>query len=234
MTQAVKNSHQSAVNILLVDDHRLFLDGLCRLLETLDRPVKLCKCYSAQQAIYQLENNHFDLLLVDLLMPDIDGLGILQAIDQRHISAPVAIVSSTEDINMISHLMKNGALGFIPKSASSEVMLKAVSTLLQGDIYLPDELWDRLNILDFNSTDDAPVQTDVQTIGDRQLEVLELMVEGKTNKQISAILAISEATVKYHVGILFRKLGVKNRTTCVNAAHSLNLVKSDGFGTHTD
>lgn len=233
MNMAGNTSHQNAVNIMIVDDHRLFAEGLSRLLETLDRPARLARCYTGQQAIFQLENNHFDLLLVDLLMPDIDGLGLLQAIHKRHISAPVAIVSSTEDIDMINYLMKHGAIGFIPKSASSEVMLEAVSTLLKGNIFLPDDLWDRLDILSFDSADNTPLQTDTQAIGHRQLEVLELMAQGKTNKQISAILAISQATVKYHVGILFRTLGVKNRTTCINAAQSLRLVQS-GSLTHAE
>ncbi len=220
------NSQKNAVNIMIVDDHRLFAEGLSRLLETLEAPVKLTRCYTGQQAIDQLENNCFDLLLVDLLMPDIDGLGLLQAIQKRHISTPVAIVSSTEEIQMIEHLMKNGAIGFIPKSASTEVMLEAVSTLLKGNIFLPDDLWDRLDITNVDFDDEKSVLPDSQILGQRQLEVLELMTQGKTNKQISSILAVSQATVKYHIGILFRALGVKNRTSCVNAAHSLNLVQS--------
>lgn len=234
MTQAGNNSQLKAVNIMIVDDHRLFADGLGRLLETLDRPVKLTRCYTAQQAIDQLEINRFDLLLADLHMPDIDGLGLLQAINVRQISTPVAMVSSTEDIQMIGHLMKNGAIGFIPKSASSESMLEAVSTLLSGNIYLPDDLWDRLDILSHAPIENIsnPSPSKYHAIGFRQLEVLELMAQGRTNKQISTILAISEATVKYHVGILFRSLNVKNRTACINAALPLNLIKSTSLGTH--
>jgi DNA-binding NarL/FixJ family response regulator len=218
------NVCSSNIHILIVDDHRLFAEGLVRLLETIEPPLKLSICHDAQQAIELLKNNRFDLLLFDLFMPGIDGLELLKTVKQRHIKTPVAIISSTEDIQMIQQLMTNGASGFIPKSANSAIMLQAVTGLLNGDVFLPDALWDRLNIVNFDSTDDKPLQSSVKTIGERQLEVLTLMSEGKTNKQISTILAISEATVKYHIGVLFKALCVKNRTTCVSTAQSLNLI----------
>jgi DNA-binding NarL/FixJ family response regulator len=212
------------VNILIVDDHRLFAEGLSRLLETLEQPVNLEQCYSAQRAIQKLDssNTKYDLLLIDLLMPGIDGIGLLRAISERRISTPVAVVSSTDDTKTINQLMTNGAIGFIPKSVSSDVMLSAVSTLLQGDIYLPDELWSQLDFLDSGSFMVSELAQPV--LGERQIEVLRLMADGNTNKQISTILAISQATVKYHIGILFRALGVKNRTACIHAAQSQHFI----------
>jgi DNA-binding NarL/FixJ family response regulator len=212
------------VNILIVDDHRLFAEGLSRLLETLEQPVNLEQCYSAQRAIQKLDssNTKYDLLLIDLLMPGIDGTGLLRAISERRISTPVAVVSSTDDTKTINQLMTNGAIGFIPKSVSSDVMLSAVSTLLQGDIYLPDELWSQLDFLDSGSFMVSELAQPV--LGERQIEVLRLMADGNTNKQISTILAISQATVKYHIGILFRALGVKNRTACIHAAQSQHFI----------
>lgn len=214
------------VSILIVDDHRLFAEGLSRLLETLERVVVLKQCYSAQQAIQLLDssNTRYDLLLIDLLMPGIDGLGMLRALSERRISTPVAVVSSTDDTKTINQLMTNGAIGFIPKSVSSDVMLTAVSTLLKGDIYLPDELWSQLDFLDSGAFTASDLADPVSSLGDRQIEVLRLMADGNTNKQISTILAISEATVKYHIGILFRTLGVKNRTACIHSAQSQNII----------
>ncbi|CAD7848747.1 MAG: hypothetical protein [Olavius algarvensis Gamma 3 endosymbiont] len=192
------------VNILIVDDHRLFAEGLSRLLETLDRPVVMRQCYSAQQAIHMLDasNTSFDLMLIDLLMPGIDGMGMLRAVAERRLSIPIAVVSSIDDTRTIDQLMASGAIGFIPKSVSSEVMLSAVTTLLNGDIYLPDELWGQLDFLDSGRFSAAELSDPAHNLGERQLEVLKLMAAGNTNKQISTILAISEATVKYHIGVL--------------------------------
>ena len=221
------NEELQAVNILIVDDHRLFSEGLSRLLETLELTVVLKQCYSGQQAIDLLNRNstEYDLLLIDLLMPGIDGMGLLHAILERNISTPVAVISSIDDIKTINQLMVNGAVGFIPKSVSSEVMLEAVTTLLQGDIYLPDNLWDQLDFLCPSSSRTAAVTEAHQpSLSKRQIEVLQLMAEGNTNKQISSILNISEATVKYHIGILFRALGAKNRTACIRAAQVLHFI----------
>ena len=224
MQKATNISSDRVVNILIVDDHRLFAEGLSRLLETLEQPVSLEQCYSAQRAIQKLDSSNikYDLLLIDLLMPGIDGIGLLRAISERRISTPVAVVSSTDDTKTINQLMTNGAIGFIPKSVSSDVMLSAVSTLLQGDIYLPDELWSQLDFLDSGSF--TASESNQPVLGERQIEVLRLMADGNTNKQISTILAISQATVKYHIGILFRVLGVKNRTACIHAAQSQHFI----------
>lgn len=227
MQRSIDSTSQRVINILIVDDHRLFAEGLSRLLETLEQAVALEQCYSAQQAIQKLDsaNTNYDLLLIDLLMPGIDGIGLLRAISERQIKTPVAVISSTDDTKTINQLMANGAIGFIPKSVSSEVMLSAVSTLLQGDIYLPDELWNQLDFLDTGSYEaSASAKSGQAALGERQIEVLRLMARGNTNKQISAILAISEATVKYHIGVLFRTLGVNNRTSCIHAAQSRQLI----------
>ena len=164
--------------ILIVDDHRLFAEGLSRLLETLDQEITLEQCYSAQQAIQKLDrtNTRYDLLLIDLLMPGIDGTGLLRAISERHLATPVAVISSTDDTATINQLMRNGAIGFIPKSVSSEVMLSAVTTLLQGDIYLPDELWSQLDFLDTGSYETPELtENSLAALGERQIEVLRLM-----------------------------------------------------------
>lgn len=226
MQRVSDNTSNKVINILIVDDHRLFAEGLSRLLETLTQAVVLRQCYSAQQAIQLLDssNTKYDLLLIDLLMPGIDGIGLLHAISERHISTPVAVISSTDDTKTINQLMTNGAIGFIPKSVSSDVMLSAVATLLRGDIYLPDHLWSQLDFLDSGEFMASELADPGHALGERQIEVLRLMADGNTNKQISTILAISEATVKYHIGILFRTLGVNNRTTCIHAAKSRHLI----------
>ena len=102
MERTGDNTSNKATNILIVDDHRLFAEGLSRLLETLEQAVVVEQCYSAQQAIQLLDrsNSKYDLLLIDLLMPGIDGIGLLRAISERHISTPVAVISSTDDIQL--------------------------------------------------------------------------------------------------------------------------------------
>lgn len=216
------------MKILLIDDHRLVADAMAIMLQELDSDVEVTVCHTTQRALSLLDDKQqFDLILTDMFMPGIDGLGLLHGLRSRKIDAPAVVVSSTDDKRIVQAAMDQGAAGFIRKSLPGSEMLRALRSIVAGNAYYPDDIAPgiRRNLAanDPLPVADAGVEGQV-TLGDRQAEVLGLMAAGNSNKQIAQLLGISEATVKYHTSQLFKLLGVKNRTSCIREGHRRNLI----------
>ncbi len=212
------------MRVLITDDHQLFIDGMRHILHELDSEAVVSESTSAEQAIEILESGQrFDLVLIDLSMPGMDGLSILQRMSERKLCLPLVVLSGEEDSHKIKQALDAGALGFIPKSHSSQQMLEALRAILQGDIYLPQAIQQKIDRIDSRrvlskSQGDSPSKT--HGITRRQLDVLTLIAKGYTNRQIALSLSLTEHTVKSHLNALFKLLDAKNRTECVrNAIH---------------
>lgn len=209
------------MQILLADDHPLFLDGMCHILSQLDETVQV-HCAETGEAALQLLRGEieFDLLLLDLGLPDTDGLGLLHILREEAIMVPVIVVSASENLHQIRAAFAAGALGFIPKSHHAGQMLNAIRQVLdKGEIYLPDSIRGRIDRL--AASDEIPAG---QGITSRQHQVLTLLVQGLANKQIAHRLNLTEHTVKAHLGALFQLLKVSNRTECAQKAQRLGLL----------
>lgn len=228
---ACKNCEDRIVNathILLIDDHRLFLDGMQHVIRRFDPAASIDEAVNGQIAINYIDRgNRYDLILMDLEMPGMNGFDFLGALNARKIVTPLIVVSGSIRSSDIQRALKGGALGFVPKSAGSERMIDAFEQVLQGKLYIPDEL----NYVFEQFPDSAITKFDKQNTSDnkgdlreRQIEVLKLMEQGLSNKQIASILDISEATVKSHIGVLFKSLGVKNRTSCIREGLKKKLI----------
>lgn len=216
--------------ILIVDDHRLFLDGMSQLLKRLGDDIEVCECDDVQSAIKRIDcGEYFTLALVDLAMPGLDGFAFLRSLKERRIVCPVVVVSACVDPADIRRALSLGALGFIPKNSNSDDMLTGLRKVLGGDVYLPGELWHLISDRSLPEVDDNPSfqLLSIKGIGKRQLQVLELMKQGLANKTIASVLDVSEATVKYHIGILFRALDVNSRTACVHKAQQQGIFNSE-------
>ncbi len=211
---------------LVVDDHNLFLEGMCFMLNELEGHVQVDTASSVERAITLLEQkDDYDLLLADISLPEMDGFSLLQSLNQRAIVLPIMMVSSTSDIGDIRRCLELGASGFIHKNAAISEMLDAVIRVLAGNIVLPENISSQLDmLLRPNTKELIIVPVEHKEIGERQIEVLNLMDSGMSNKQIAKVLAISEATVKYHIGILFKQLGAKNRTSCLLKAREKRIL----------
>jgi len=156
------------------------------------------------------------------MMPGVNGYNALLSLRNKAPSVPIMIVSASEDSETILGTAKYGALGFIPKSASKEVMAKAINKVLDGGSYWPDDLLERQSQQQSQSYDDDNA---LAALSKGESRVLELLVEGKMNKQIAYELDIKETTVKAHITSILRKLKVHSRTQAVLAATNLGFKK---------
>ena len=218
------------MRILLIDDHDLFREGLKYLLPVLDDKVQYLEAGSLAEALEVAvppdgSAPAIDLVLLDFHMPGIDGMEALQRCRDSFESATLVIVSGEEDPRIIHHAVESGAAGFIPKSSSREELVSALKLVLAGGTYLPP------NALRPSAGLPGPAgATDGATDGaaglagrlsQRQFEVLMKAVQGKSNKVIARELDISDHTVKAHLSVAFRQLGVQNRTEAVYIAAKL-------------
>jgi len=202
------------MKILVVDDHVLIREALRGLFRDLKPDAVVLEAADAAQAVALLaEQPDIALILLDLSLPDRDGLGLLAELRARYPGISVVVLSGFADRANVMRALDQGALGFIPKSAGREVMTSALSLVFSGGVYIPPE------ILASNAPTAKPQlpPSDLGLTG-RQTDVLALMMQGKSNKAICRRLDLAEATVKNHVTAILKVLGVSNRTEAVLVA----------------
>ncbi|OFC70787.1 response regulator transcription factor [Alteromonas confluentis] len=208
------------ITLLIADDHPLYRDALRGALSLTLPDLILREAGDLNTTVDILEKEDIDLLLLDLHMPGSHDMFGLLHIRKLFPELPVAVVSGTEDATLISKIVGVGALGFIPKTASSGDIANAVQSILDGDIWLPDSVSEELEEVDEEFSELAD---QIATLTPSQYKVLCYMRDGLLNKQIGYNLDIAEATVKAHVTAIFKKLGINNRTQAVLIASQLEL-----------
>lgn len=206
---------------LLADDHPLMREGVRQVLSQLEPPVEIIDAHDypslfAQTALHP----DLDLALVDLNMPGFVGTQGIAQYRNRFPEIPLVVLSASESSHDIRSALEAGALGYIPKAASTTTMLAALSQVLAGNVYVPaclDSAHAGLHSVapaDFEALQHSGLTA-------RQLEVARLLAQGCTNKAIGGMLAMSEGTVKVHIAAIFRALDVSNRTEAVLAIQRL-------------
>jgi DNA-binding NarL/FixJ family response regulator len=203
------------MKILLADDHALFREGIRHILRQLDPDVAVLDAadYGTARALLT-RNPDSDLALVDLNMPGADGVDSIAALLALPHMVPVVVLSASESRIDIRRTLDAGAMGFIPKSETAEVMLGALRLVLSGGIYVPPMLM---------TTANHPATRANAMLTPRQRDVLQRMSEGKSNREIGRQLGLSEATVKVHITAIFRNLNVSNRMQAVKTAEALGI-----------
>ena len=201
------------MKILIADDHPLVREGIQNVLRCIDSDCRVEEAGNLDDALAIIERcADLDLVMLDLSMPGMCGMESLRDVRRRMPSTPLAVVSASEDIGDIRSAIDSGANGYIPKSSGNDVMRNAIQLILSGGLYLPPQ-WAQ-----DAAADDAPLTP-------RQLEILRLMVTGRTNKEIARELSISDKTVKAHLSDIFRRLEASNRTQAVHRARARGLVE---------
>jgi DNA-binding NarL/FixJ family response regulator len=220
---------QETVNILLVDDHQMFLDGLGAVIRSLDDRYTCASFFSPRSALQSIEDGEtYDLIVSDMVMEEMNGVALMRALHARKCDTPVLIVSGIDTLPPVEKVLRLGALGFVPKASPKEILGAAIESALRGDVFLPNELWSVLETSSRsprvkNETVPATHSEDM-LLAPRQTEVLLLIAEGYSNSRISEVLNISENTVKTHIKQIFRQLNVTRRTACVKKAQMLGLL----------
>lgn len=198
--------------VLIVEDHALLREAMTVTLAQVAADVVCEEANGAEAALARLEANpDWDLVVLDLMLPDMNGFSLLGVIARRFPDVPALVVSALDDTDSVQRAMKAGASGFVSKSSGSSVLVEAVRTVLGGGVYLPRppahpgvEPPHRRR----RSTQDLAERFQLTPA---QSRVLELVGQGKTNREIAELLGLSEGTVKVHVSAIFRALNVTSR-----------------------
>lgn len=219
------------LKLLVVEDHALVREGLVRLLGQIEEGATVLESEDFESALTVLDNEgEFDLVLLDLALPGIDGFAGLDILRRRYPAMPVAVVSAFDDMPTITRVLNLGASGFIPKAFSGEALLSAVREILAGNIFRPSgQQGARLDDATPVPPSKISVRPDEIGITDRQAQVLALMVRGLSNRDIADQLELSEGTVKIHATAVFKALGVNSRTQALVAVARYGIDFADVF-----
>lgn len=221
------------MKILVADDHELFLKGLDFIIRDMYPDVELlfAKDYTEEFKLID-EHEDLNLILTDLAMPGSKWLDAIRRIHNTLPEVPIIILSAVFDREIVQKTIEIGAAGYIPKTSSNAVIMGAINLVLSGGVYIPAEL---LHSTDKNEFDllkqvenieaDKDIEEKVKILSPRQIDVLNLISQGKSNKQIAFDLGLTEGTIKLYVTAILKILNVYNRTGAVVEAAKLGLVK---------
>lgn len=201
------------LKLLVIEDHALVREGLTQTLRQLDVDVTVEEAADCESGCAILANaDDFDLVLLDLALPGIDGITCLGLMRQRHPALPIVIVSAYDDAHTVNRALKAGAAGFVPKTYSGERLLEALRTVLDGTIFVPEQTLPSQQGPRLSAPPSKGVTPAEIGLTDRQSDVLTLMSKGRSNREIAELLGVSEGTVKVHLTAIFKTLGVSSRT----------------------
>jgi len=210
------------MKILLVDDHALIRDALRSVLQELAPDATVLEASDCRQAMRLIgEHPDLHLIVLDLNLPDRDGFAVVADLRKHHATISIVVLSAFHDRDNVLRALDLGALGFIPKSSPREVMANALRLVFSGGVYIPPEALARTDATPAQAAQGRRVSPADLRLTARQMEVLALMMQGKSNKAISRILDTAEPTVKHHVTAILKALKVANRTEAVIAVGAL-------------
>ncbi len=212
------------IRVMLVDDQTLVRKGVRSLLELSDEIEVIGEAPDGQHAIDTLESSQPDVMLLDMRMPGLSGLDVLQELSERGTLPPTIILTTFDDDQLVLAGIKAGARGYLLKDVSLDELVSAVKTVSEGGSLVKPAVTERLleglkNIRNDFSSLDRP-----DPLTERETEILRLMAGGYSNKEIANSLNVAEGTVKNHVSNVLSKLGVRDRTRAVLKAFELGIV----------
>jgi NarL family two-component system response regulator LiaR len=215
----IEADHHPTIKVLVVDDHPVVRDGLRLFLTVTPGMDCVGEAGDGEQAIQLCAEKLPDVVLMDLMMPVMDGVSATRVIRQRFPQTQVIALTSFDDQQLIRQAIQAGALGYLLKNSSMQTLAEAVQAAHLGKPSLSAELMRSLASIS------APEQPAGSDLTEREREVLVLMAEGLTNAGIARKLFISETTVRFHVSNVLAKLGVANRTEAVRLAIKNRLIE---------
>jgi len=219
------------LQVLLADDHALFRDGMRYVLQQLSEQVYIICAGDFAETLRQAEANPgLDLALVDLNMPGSDGVASIRIFHHRFPGIPLVVVSGSEQRAEIECVMEYGAMGFISKMSSGKMMVNALRVVLDGGIYFPPQLLTQsdaepgLQEISQTEIERSSLLGNKHGLTKRQLEALQYLAEGLSNKEIALKMNLAEGTIKVHVAAAYQVLQVSSRMDAVRKAQKLGLI----------
>ena len=207
------------IRVLVVDDHRHIHEVITRVLERIPDITIVGQAANGVEAIKLCEESQPDLILMDVVMPRMDGMQATEIIRMKYPETKILVLSSFHDHQSVHQLLRSGAVGYITKDSLASDLVNIIRTAVQGKVVVSTNIIEKL----------ISPETDPQTIDrfdltDRELEILVQMADGLTLQQIAVRLAISLSTVKYHSANIFEKLEAQNRSEALVIALKNNLI----------
>lgn len=208
--------HNTTVNILVVDDHTMIIEGMKAILSTIPYVSLKATAANAFEAMASLKQQQVHVAFVDINMPDISGIELCSKIKKEFPNVQVLALSTFRQRSYVSQMIANGASGYLLKSAGKEEMEEAIKAVMEGKMYFSADI--NSNIPDTPSDDAQP------TLTRREKEILQMIAEGMTNNQIAEKLFVSPYTVDTHRKNLLSKFEVANTALLIKKAASFRLI----------
>ena len=210
-----------AVNILLADDHRMIREGLKQLLE-MDPGIEVVgEAGDGYECLNLANKTKPNIVLLDLNMPNLDGLQVLNIMKQQKMICKVIILTIHNEVDYLIKALDNGCDGYVLKDSDFDTLKRAIFSVYSGDTYIEPSLMPLLNV---SLAERDVLKEKVSDLTKRELEVLKMIASGAFNKEIALTLNISERTVKNHVSNIFKKIGVSDRTQAAVFAIKNNII----------
>jgi len=201
---------KQAIRILVADDHVIFRDGLRKLLEAAEDVQIVGEASNGNECTKMLGKFKPDILLLDLRMPEKDGLGVLEEVNFDSLPTRVIVLTAAEDDRDVVRAMRLGARGVVLKQSASDLLLKSIRKVHDGEIWLDNRM--TAEVIDaFKKSSELGQRREKPLLSDREKEIVQLVAQGFRNREIGEKLFISEQTVKNHLHNIFDKLGVSDR-----------------------
>jgi len=215
----------AAMHILIVDDHPLFIKGVQALLGELNPSVQTTGAHSIEAALQFTDRVDVDLVMLDLKLPGATDLDALTRMRSALPATPIVVVSGNDDPDYVWRAIDLGASGYIPKDTEQALMIHALQIVLARGVYLPPHALRSHSSITGAPANGTTTRAAPPTLSERQIAVLQALLQGKSNKVIARDLMIAEGTVKAHLWSIYQTLGVNSRLQAMAKAHELHLVE---------
>jgi two-component system, NarL family, response regulator LiaR len=210
-------SEKTKIRVMIVDDHAVVRSGLGAFLAAAQNLDLVGEAENGEQAVVRAKALKPDVILMDLMMPGMDGVTATRLIKAQDPSVQVIALTSFQEDEMVQNAMKAGAIGYLMKNVSTHELAAAIQAAREGKMTLSPEAAQAL----VRSMQHA---TETELLTEREKEILKLMIEGLNNSEIAERVVVSLSTVKYHVSNILSKLGVDNRVAAITQAIQKKLV----------